>query len=344
MKKLLFTLSIILSGTTFGQKYLIEYYAGHQCPNCPSALDALLQAKAMYGDDLIFTTIHAAPTPSGTSGFQETNPEYPNDLTNSSGLTYGSYFVDYGFLGNPMFASNRVDFGTDEIIFLTSQLDDRIANTPALASEFDLSINPLTNLSSDSLSFSITMDIIQTPPGSYSLVLYVIEDSIVSAQNVTGTNDPNYVHRNVHRKTLIDPWGVHKFDASTPVGTISENHTFYIDPSWDPEQVSIIAYIYDESDKEIRELAKMDIGVLDLPEENEISFGLYPNPTSGNVQMNVLQSGSISILNSLGQVLINKQVSIGNNNIQTSTLSKGTYIVQFKTQDNKISNKQLVIK
>ena len=68
-------------------------------------------------------------------------------------------------------------------------------------------------------------------------------------------------------------------------------------------------------------------------EKEKIS--LYPNPFNNNITFNGLKSKAlIKIVNVIGQVILEKQLVRGDNKIQTSDLSDGTYFVTIQTENN----------
>ncbi|WP_395054029.1 T9SS type A sorting domain-containing protein, partial [Flavobacterium sp.] len=83
---------------------------------------------------------------------------------------------------------------------------------------------------------------------------------------------------------------------------------------------------------------------LDVPEviADKNSISLYPNPTKNTISIHLPESGNyqvqdISILNLLGQNVI-KNVK-NNKNIDVSSLQKGIYIVNLKTNNGDWNSK-----
>lgn len=72
------------------------------------------------------------------------------------------------------------------------------------------------------------------------------------------------------------------------------------------------------------------------------SFVLYPNPASSiaQIQLNKLVgNGQLVVTDALGKTVITQNVSIGNNKIDVSKLSKGLYLVTLVSGDEVITKK-----
>ncbi|CAN5394952.1 hypothetical protein BH11BAC1_BH11BAC1_11070 [soil metagenome] len=81
--------------------------------------------------------------------------------------------------------------------------------------------------------------------------------------------------------------------------------------------------------------------------ENMASAGLliYPNPSSNmlHVQLNNLQTAHIKIMNVLGEELLNKRVSIGENTIDVSELQNGIYFVVESSGSLQVHNLKFIV-
>ena len=83
-----------------------------------------------------------------------------------------------------------------------------------------------------------------------------------------------------------------------------------------------------------------DVGVI---ENTAASISVYPNPTVDFVNVNTLTEGVLKIYSVNGQLFVDKSVDAGITTIDISTLSYGTYLIQYTDIDgNKATNKLLV--
>jgi hypothetical protein len=65
------------------------------------------------------------------------------------------------------------------------------------------------------------------------------------------------------------------------------------------------------------------------------TFEIYPNPATNKVTVNTNGTGTLEIVNTLGQVVIT-QPAVGTNEINISKLAKGVYTVRFNGASQKL--------
>ncbi|HET6990371.1 MAG TPA: T9SS type A sorting domain-containing protein, partial [Bacteroidia bacterium] len=70
------------------------------------------------------------------------------------------------------------------------------------------------------------------------------------------------------------------------------------------------------------------------PEQNEIS--LYPNPASSSITINAKQGELFSLFNTLGEIVMSKEMTEGENTIDVNGLSEGIYFVRMNEKTGKI--------
>ena len=63
------------------------------------------------------------------------------------------------------------------------------------------------------------------------------------------------------------------------------------------------------------------------------SFKMYPNPNNGNkLFFNLKSNVKVNIFNVLGKLVTTKELTINNNQIDISNISKGIYLVKVKSE------------
>jgi len=90
--------------------------------------------------------------------------------------------------------------------------------------------------------------------------------------------------------------------------------------------------------------ASINLGIKDL---NENTILLYPNPVNGNSTISIelegnLNSGTIELVNSNGQVLITKEILHSKESLKLNSIPSGLYIVKINS-NNKVSTTKLLI-
>ena len=84
----------------------------------------------------------------------------------------------------------------------------------------------------------------------------------------------------------------------------------------------------------------VDVDLCTVVHELKSNLLIYPNPTSGILFINTDNIESISVVNLLGSIVLTKNNS---NNIDLSSLPKGSYVVSIKSNNN-VFVKQIIKK
>jgi hypothetical protein len=89
---------------------------------------------------------------------------------------------------------------------------------------------------------------------------------------------------------------------------------------------------------EIRVLnSSVDIGAFEFEfplatkESASFDFSIYPNPTSGNIAIELVENANLTVLNSIGEIVLNQKLQIGSNHIQASEWASGIYFFMIDT-------------
>jgi blue copper oxidase len=86
----------------------------------------------------------------------------------------------------------------------------------------------------------------------------------------------------------------------------------------------------------------LSVGVNELKNNNN-SLTLYPNPTSNLVNIDAKEMTSISVFNTLGEIVYaQNKISTNSLQINTSQWSKGIYTVQVNSNNQSITKKLIV--
>jgi hypothetical protein len=79
-----------------------------------------------------------------------------------------------------------------------------------------------------------------------------------------------------------------------------------------------------------------------LAESNILQMFMYPNPTSNELIIQVANTGSVVLRNSIGQVVAQHDLNPGTNTINCADFAQGVYVVEYVSGDE-ISKSRLVI-
>ncbi len=232
------------SGTKV-RKVLIEDFTGHKCGNCPDAATTINTIKGVHGEKVISIALHTNfySTP--------TAPPYDYDFRTNAGDDFDVFFQPFGW---PAGMINRRHYPggghwkslgswaaiVDTLVALPPDADIQISNTYA----------PATRL----LNTTIRSEFLSALNGTYKLMVFLTEDSIVKPQKfyVPAVDSLNYVHRHVLRDCLTSTsWGDALVSGSIlPGDTLVKNYSYTLPVTFkglapNENHCHIVAYIYD---------------------------------------------------------------------------------------------------
>lgn len=236
--------------TPLVRKVLVEDYTGHKCGNCPRASKSLYNLKQLYGDRLIIMGIHAG---SFATILPPGAPYYTTDFRTQTG---NDLDTDFGIslAGNPNGMVNRRMVSGSYIISSTAWSTE-VANVLSSTDPVPVKLTIETSFDATSrqLQVDVTSEFFTTLSGTHKLCVFMIEDSIVDWQkdyDVIPNDVPDYTHREVLRGSMNGTYGA--VVAPTTEGSSSTlTYTSTLNASWNEDQFSVIAFIYDEATKEI---------------------------------------------------------------------------------------------
>lgn len=210
---------------------LIEDFTGQKCINCPLATDEIHALQEQYGDSAVIAVgIHSGPL-----GFKGTSRLV--GLSTDLGDTYYNY---WGADHQPVGLVNRAS-GLQDYPAWAGLVRQALSETAPL--ELDLQCH----YDSLSATVGISVDAFGTNGQTTGkLQVWVVEDGITALQMMPdGSSDREYVHNHVLRASVNGDWGD---DITVGEGlTVSKTYSLTLDSQWQPEQVSIIAFVYNSN-------------------------------------------------------------------------------------------------
>lgn len=255
------------STITRKRKVLLEDYTGHTCGNCPKAASAADAVVQLYGDKVVVIGVHA--------GFFSV-PVPPAPLP--SGAPAGSYFMDFrtpegtlwdspqnfgiSTVGNPNGMVNRKTFNGNRVIAHTNWAS---AVQTILNDSADIGTKIFTGYNSVTREVNITVrgKFYNSNNSNLKLVVLISESNIITWQtdyDVTPNHVPDYNHKHVLRGTVNGAWGELFANALTPAGTtLEKNYTYTLNNSWNENNCSVVAFIYDEVTLEVLQADEVKI-------------------------------------------------------------------------------------
>jgi len=251
---------------------LVEDFTGHNCAYCPAAAVKVHEVQQLNPDRVFPAAIHVSPD--GATGFQYVTSSYPVDFTNETGINIGVFFgqlqnqVWSGFNANPKVGVNRTQrsVGTTRYYsqgYLTTEVPLILNSTLKVAIKskvnyFTETKGAFLHVEVEKLDATITNDL--------GVIVYLIEDSLVSPQNVSGILDANYVHRDIHRKNISGlTWGRTLTDELLVDGKHRLDYSFVVPNQLAPQgstgthnadNMHLLIYVYDKVTYEVYQVVK----------------------------------------------------------------------------------------
>ena len=207
---------------------LLEDFTGQRCVNCPKGTEVIEQLLQTYGDSAVIAVgIHGGPL--GFAG----NAKYDGLATESG----DKYFAYWGLEYQPVGLVNR--HGAVKYTDWAAAVRDELSKPAPL------------KLDVDAIMDNGQIDIMVSAYGtdgdvSGKLQVWLLEDSITAMQLMPGNVvNTSYVHNHVLRAPVNGLWGD---DFAIGEGEFKERVlTYQPDAAWNPEHLSIVAFVYDNS-------------------------------------------------------------------------------------------------
>ena len=204
---------------------LVEEFTGQRCVNCPNAAVEIERLQEQYGaDNVVSVAIHSGPL-----------ALFSNEKMTGLRTELGDTYYDHW----------QVEAEPTAVV-------DRKGGVMTLNQWAAAVYEGLQQESSVSLTLgcrgvdevTVTVEALVGEPVVGHLQLWVTEDSIVAPQMMPdGTLNQTYVHHHVLRAAVNGPWGT---AIDWPMGLHSQDFTFRLQPEWNAEKLSVVAFVYDE--------------------------------------------------------------------------------------------------
>lgn len=227
---------------------LVEDFTGQSCINCPEATEELSVIQQQYGaDTVIVVGIHSGPF--GHANSTQSSPRYP--LCTETGDAYFVKWLGKWETPQPAVIVNRksgiLNLGSYGAA-INSALESQTPVKMELANSYDAEGKTLT--------VSVSAETSETVEGK--LQVWIVEDNIVSTQYMpNGSPNRNYVHNHVFRASVTNDIYGDAFNISAGDGEkATASYTFRLDDSWKAEDVSVVAFVYNDKDGVIQAIKK----------------------------------------------------------------------------------------
>ncbi|MBQ3581143.1 MAG: choice-of-anchor J domain-containing protein [Bacteroidales bacterium] len=341
------------ASTSVPRTVLMENFTTAVCPNCPgghSVIEGALTGN--YANRVIWTAHHSGYyTDALTTTLDQTMMTFYND----GGATYApAVMLDRTYWGDASFTDN--DPGP---IFFPGQSSSNMtaAFDAALAEPAFVTVNvatPTYNATTRALSVTVSGNVSGAlATDDARLNVWLLEDGLLadggsgvghgpSQSGASGT----FYHNHVIRENLSgDDWGEANV-VNTAAGTnYTKTYTTTVSNNYDASKCYIVAFVSSGNHSNVNNCKVFNAGKSaylsagDTPgpqpqgidDVNAANVKLYPNPTTGNLYIEVEGLQKVEVIDAVGRVVMSQN---NGNVINMSNLANGIYTVRVMANGN----------
>lgn len=238
--------SLYAESTATLRKIVLEEFTGHQCSQCPSGSLKIEQLVTTYGSQLIPVSLHAGsfaePTAPGTGKFESDHRTDIGEAFNDFSL-FTPLFYPAGMVNRIVYNGNRTN-GKDDWETIIQQIQNDVPKVK-------IKMYSLYDDSTRTIKESVETEWLSTEPNNYKLQVYVLENHIIDWQKDGSNEIQDYDHKHMMRKALNSDFGTDIPTSNSGDIFKNEDLTFILPDTWDAENCSIVALVYDATTYEI---------------------------------------------------------------------------------------------
>jgi hypothetical protein len=245
----------IPASTVGKRKVLVEEITGVDCPNCPDGTAELEGLAQVYGKNLVAVALHGGDR----EGFNKplSSSQYNFNTDNTEALV--------SFVGTvsafPTAAINRQVVNGNLDIYNVRPWKSAIETEAKEDFGLLIRIENAYDAQTRQLKSEVILSPEQTLSGDLRMTVYIVQDSIVDAQNVYGTVQTNYVHRHVFREILTDIGGDPIGNGLSAGSTLTKEFLYTLPADFDAKHCEVVAFLHRSGlpDKEVLQVEKKEI-------------------------------------------------------------------------------------
>lgn len=306
-----------IAGGVWRDKVLVEIGTGTWCQYCPGA--------AMGADELV------------ENGWDVAVIEYHSgdtyETTESAGRV--AYYDITGF-PTAFFDGVISHVGGSNTVSMYPTYVPSVETRLAKVSLFEMNI-AAEYTGGNNFDISVTANNVYPYPGN-NLVLQLVCTESEIMENWQGQNHLSFVCRDM----LPDQNGT----AVNFSGQPNQTFDFQLNTStWNMEHCEVVAFIQDNTTKEVLQAAKFDLGtIVGIGENNNLpEISIYPNPAKDFIQISSdKRISQIRIMSQTGQLMFDRKMNGTEINMNISAFGSGVYFVEIISETGKLTQKLVV--
>jgi hypothetical protein len=349
--------------TGAGNKHtILEEFTGTSCSNCPA------------GHTTANNMVTSNPGLVHVIAYSPTNSSY---TTPANGATdFRRSFADAFYTGSfcspssgsrfmPSAFINR-QLGTNNDILQSRTIWTGMGNSVLTeSSPMNVGIKSTYNSTAQTLTIDVEVYYTSTVTANNNINVMITEDNLTSVyQSGSSANASNpYVYKHSFRENVTTgQWGEAITGTTTAGSLVTKQYVFNLSGAIDPINVAnahVVAFIVnnDASNKEVytgisavADGGQASTGVFTGIEDvnNIIGLNIYPNPSKGDVTVNINgeNSSSLEVINVLGEIVHTE--TLNNASTQKVTLgkdvfaSKGVYFIKISNDKTSVTERVII--
>lgn len=223
---------------------LIEEFTGHRCPNCPGAAAEAHKLQQLYPGKVVVMCIH--------SGFyaMPMGLEFSNDFRTPEGDSICNHFSPSTF-PNSTFCRMLVD-GNYLVAYQDWEtLVEEVINQDAIA---NVKVKDIT-INENTIDIKVDTKISSESSINANVCAFIVESKIIAPQANGDSVDETFEHNHMLRGAFAGAWGT----SILGLGVDSKSFSIDINPEWNLDNCSIIAYVYNSSTLEILQAVEVNL-------------------------------------------------------------------------------------
>lgn len=241
---------------------LIEDFTGHRCGNCPGAALEAAELKKQYGKDRVFIAgVHC-------SFYADTKDQGEKYRTNFKTEAGKAYHKHYGISGLPVGMIARTPWNGNRLLGV-SEWSNAVGGVIGDSVDVTLQLAAAYDEDNGDVCVDIATRFLEPMTDTLATTVYLLEDSIIDWQkNYSSGGDPSYPsgdveeyrHDHVLRAAINGTWGETVLEGSASASdekVLSYSHT--VEEGWDPDQLSLIAYVYDKDSERVLQVIGQEL-------------------------------------------------------------------------------------
>lgn len=222
---------------------LLEDYTGQRCVNCPNAAKEIEVLSDIFGENLVVVAIHAG------------NLSLPTMQTDAG----NEYFTEFAIPYNPIGLVNRRVYNGQQAVDYQKWGE---AIRDIIWKKSGVSILVDNNYNASNRQLNLTVQVTKESDldiKNLSLQVWITENNIVAIQAMPdGSANPDYIHNHVLRDAPNGTWGT-ALSFKNNVAEYSLSDYSLKDKGWQLDNCDIIAFVYNETNKEVLEAIKIPL-------------------------------------------------------------------------------------